>query len=520
MSNISFEDLNVKKCSFLQFKQDLILKTLTLAGAAYEEELGTDSEYFQTARQPICAIGNPGIGKTAVIKSAIDIVNAECERLGIKVKDEYWHTKEKDIAENNVNPNDAAAVEEIRPYVHFGFKEVKLAQTNPGDLERMPVTNITTGEVTEYTIDRIPVADRDGEYGVLFFDEITSAMVEQVQPVLGLADSSRMLSGQRIPEHWLVVAAGNGPECGNFVSLDQMTIDRFLPLYYIDYTLEDWEDNASRIRPDGTNRTIMHPQIRAYLEIMPQDIVEEAGEGACASPRSWEALSNQLYMMEGSKKINPNLSRYANNLMENKVKFDPTEDRFITLVCNTIGVSVGAHFLAYLSLASTDYNPKAILEGKEKKFDIDGQGSGKDGETKALNEVIATGVMLIESCCELVAQKLRTYVTKCENSGMTDMGDIKESFEERILNQGGDLAKDAQDILTMVGNMFIWFLNIDSLDIKMNFVRMARKSLVVDTESFYVALTDNISSKANDCLLDFISENGDCISAVWGDFSA
>ena len=134
-------------------------------------------------------LGDPGIGKTCGIVSIIDELNAQL-------------------------PADKK----------LGFKKILLGQTVVGSLSGIPVINNQTSEVKRVQAPDLPIAERDGEYGVLFLDEITTADEAQVQPALGLCDDTRNIGTYQLPEHWVVVAAGNGPSCANFIELHDMTL--------------------------------------------------------------------------------------------------------------------------------------------------------------------------------------------------------------------------------------------------------------------------------------------------------
>lgn len=259
-------DLNVSKChlsDFLDaFKGHLGLMTLS------EEELKDLELSLKAVRQPLLAIGDGGGGKTEGIMATVAQVNETLKK----------------------NPD--------TEHIHFGFKKIQLGQTIVGDLQGIPVVDPTTGEVRKLTADDLPQTDESkddfNEYGVLFLDELSSANVEQVQPALGLADGSRTISTYHLPEHWMVVAAGNGPNCSNFVRLDDITVSRF-EVFDIDYDYKtDW-------RPWATTHGIL-PEIIAFLNLEEKWFIapikddmrkpEEGKQYPC--PRTWEKLSNAI----------------------------------------------------------------------------------------------------------------------------------------------------------------------------------------------------------------------------------
>ena len=185
------EDLGIPKSKFSDFLDELRSKLFFMSGALRCEDFGLT---LKDVRKPILCIGLPGIGKTCGVMSVINEINSTL-------------------------PEDK----------HFKFKKILLGQTTVGSLSGIPVVNSSTGDIRRAQAPELPTLEKEGEYGVLFLDEITTADEAQIQPALGLADDSRNIGEYTLPEHWLVVGAGNGPDCTNFVRLDDMTLSRFSP---------------------------------------------------------------------------------------------------------------------------------------------------------------------------------------------------------------------------------------------------------------------------------------------------
>ena len=178
------EGLNVPQSTLTEFFDDVEGKLALLTGLVPYEDFGLTLEEI---RRPMLVVGLPGIGKTCGIISSIKELNKKLP-------------KEKKL----------------------GFKKILLGQTVVGSLSGIPVAK-PDGSVVRVQIPDLPNPEKDGEYGVLFLDEITTADEMQIQPALGLADDSRSLGEYTLPEHWVVIGAGNGPDCTNFVRLDDMT---------------------------------------------------------------------------------------------------------------------------------------------------------------------------------------------------------------------------------------------------------------------------------------------------------
>ena len=231
--------------------------------------------------------------------------------------------------------------------VSFNFKKILLGQTVVGSLSGIPVVNNSTGDIKRAQAPELPTVEKDGEYGVLFLDEITTADEAQIQPALGLADDSRNIGEYTLPEHWLVVGAGNGPDCTNFVRLDDMTLTRFSP-FDIQYDYKrDWRPWAHEHGID--------PMIISYLNFKPSNCVavestsnDDAGK-MFPCPRTWERLSIELKMRKAmGKPVKPSeLGNFAGRI---------------------IGKRVGREFAAFASYSEDlPFNPEKIIAGSERE---------------------------------------------------------------------------------------------------------------------------------------------------------
>lgn len=302
------EDLGIPKSTFTEFLDDLKGRLAFISGKLDCDDFGLT---LRDVRRPLLCVGLPGIGKTCGVMSIINELNSTLPE-GMK----------------------------------FGFKKILLGQTVVGTLSGVPVVNSQSGDIKRAQAPELPVASKDGEYGILFLDEITTADEAQVQPALGLCDDSRNIGEYTLPEHWLVVAAGNGPDCTNFLRLDDMTLSRFSP-YDIQYSYKtDW-------RPYAHEHNI-NPLIIAYLNFKPQNCVavestemDEAGK-MFACPRTWERLSIELKMREaiGKPVKASELANFAGRI---------------------IGKRVGREFAAFSAYHDDlPFDPNNILNGNER----------------------------------------------------------------------------------------------------------------------------------------------------------
>lgn len=214
---------------------------------------------LEAIRRPNLVIGDPGIGKTCGIVSIIEGLN-----------------------------------QVLPPEKQLKMKKILLGQTVVGSLSGIPVINPATGDVVRVQAPDLPTVEKDGEYGVLFLDEVTTADEAQVQPALGLCDDTRNIGTYQLPEHWVVVASGNGPSCANFLELHDMTLSRFsaFDIRY-DYA-KDWRPWAHAHDIDEL--------IIAFLNFKPEYIIRVVSSEADKSgkqfpcPRTWTRLDTELEM--------------------------------------------------------------------------------------------------------------------------------------------------------------------------------------------------------------------------------
>lgn len=308
------EDIGVAQCSMQAFKDALTMRLSFMSGiidASQKKGLT-----LKEMRKPLLVIGDPGIGKTEGIAAVINDVNTILKGLG------------KDI--------------------EYKLKVLPLASTIVGEISGIEVVNPATGKCVRSMSSYLPDPEIDGEYGVLFMDEITTADTSQLDPALGLTDGRRGIGSiYKLPEHWLVVAAGNGPNCANFVELKDMTETRF-EAFDISFNFkEDWEAWAM-------NNNI-NPMIIAFLNFDPSHAckVVSNDDDKCgkmfATPRTWTSLSSILDMRE----------LYGKPV---------TAQEIYGVASRSIGKESAKAFSAFYAFKNKlDFDPDKIIAGTEKK---------------------------------------------------------------------------------------------------------------------------------------------------------
>ena len=164
----------------------------------------------------------------------------------------------------------------------FEFLDVRALQLDPIDFRGLPRI---TADTTEWVPPKfLPTSGK----GILFLDELTSAP-QMTQAACYQLVLDRKLGEYRLPDGWIVIAAGNpATERGVHFSMPRPLRNRFVHLY-LEADIKDWCRWAVRAR--------VRPEIIAFLRFKPDLLYDgdaTADQNAWPTPRSWEMASNVL----------------------------------------------------------------------------------------------------------------------------------------------------------------------------------------------------------------------------------
>ncbi len=226
--------------------------TNTLRAYLTKDELG--NYLIPPVRQrPVLLMGPPGIGKTQIMEQ----IAAETG-VGLVSYTITHHTRQS-----------AMGLPFIQERTYGG--------------ETVSVTGYTMSEILASVYQLMERTGR--KEGILFLDEI-NCVSETLAPMMLQFLQCKTFGNQRLPEGWLIVAAGNPPE------YDVVTLDR---VKRIDVT----EDFA--VWKEYAGRRGLHGAILSYLDIKKEDFyrIETTADGVCfATARGWEDLSELLFAYE------------------------------------------------------------------------------------------------------------------------------------------------------------------------------------------------------------------------------
>ena len=211
-------------------------------------------------QRPVLLMGPPGIGKTQIMEQIAE----ECG-IGLVSYTITHHTRQSAV----------------------GLPMIKTEEFKGKEYS-----------VTEYTMSEIiagvykAVKEQGHTEGILFIDEI-NCVSETLIPTMLQFLQCKTFGNQKVPEGWIIVAAGNPPEFNRSVrEFDMVTYDR-LRVINIDADLEVWREYARERE--------IHNAILSYLDIRPQNFyrVEADVDGLkFVTARGWEDMSSLMYVYE------------------------------------------------------------------------------------------------------------------------------------------------------------------------------------------------------------------------------
>lgn len=211
-------------------------------------------------QRPVLLMGPPGIGKTQIMEQ----IAGECD-LALVSYTITHHTRQSAIG---------------LPFIKEKEYGGKLYS----------VTEYTMSEIIASVYDTMEASGK--KEGILFIDEI-NCVSETLAPTMLQFLQCKSFGNQKVPEGWVIVAAGNPPEYNKSVrEFDVVTLDRVKVMdVEADYPI--WKEYAYQVG--------IHGSILSYLDVYKDHFyqMESTVDGKrFVTARGWQDLSEMVYAYE------------------------------------------------------------------------------------------------------------------------------------------------------------------------------------------------------------------------------
>lgn len=211
-----------------------------------------------------------------------------------------------------------------------GLIDVRLAQREPVDMRGLPVPD---GDCVRWLPSSEWPRDPDSR-GIILFDELTAADRSLQVAAYEFILDRRLGDLYRVPDGWVVVAAGNRVEDHAVAApLSSALANRFAHVELVP-AVEDWVCWAQTAAVD--------PQLTAFLRFRPELLLDQQGDitRGWPSPRSW--------------------ARVGRIMADQQHLSDPTRQ---ALIEGLVGTGAACELAAFLSWAGQAPDMVAMLQG-------------------------------------------------------------------------------------------------------------------------------------------------------------
>lgn len=278
----------------------------TISAYLLKDEFG-NYQIPSIRQRPVFLLGSPGIGKTQIMEQ----ISKECG-IGLVAYTITHHTRQSAIGLPFISKK------------QFGDKEYA-------------VTEYTMSEIVGSIYEKME--ETGLKEGILFIDEI-NCVSETLAPAMLQFLQCKSFGNHKIPEGWVIVAAGNPPEYNKSVrEFDVVTMDRVKKIE-VEADFGVWKEYAYEHQ--------LHGAVISYLNTRKQNFyqMENTVDGMhFATPRGWEDLSNIIQVYE---KLGKDVDR---EVVEQYIQFPKIAKDF-------------ANYLELYYKYQTDYQIEEIFKGK------------------------------------------------------------------------------------------------------------------------------------------------------------
>lgn len=346
-------------------------------------------------QRPVLLIGAPGIGKTQVMEQ----IARECG-VGLVSYTITHHTRQSAVGLPFISRKE------------YGGREYS-------------VTEYTMSEIVASIYSKIE--ETGLKEGILFIDEI-NCVSETLAPTMLQFLQCKTFGNHRIPDGWLIAAAGNPPEYNKSVrEFDIVTLDR-LKLIQVEPDLGVWKEYAAE--------ESIHPAIISYLDVKPQNFcrIETTVDGKLfATPRGWEDLSRLIEVYE-------------------KMGIPVDRDVIVQYIQFPVIAKDFANYLELYYKYENDYQVDAILRGEIREELCEKVARAPFDEKLSVISLILTRlgnafreVSARAGLLEMLMQQLKTYGDREGNGPERLQALTKELSREREEKKRAELLSRRED---------------------------------------------------------------------------
>ena len=210
----------------------------------------------RSRQRPLMVMGAPGLGKTAIMSQIASEMG-----IGYVSYTITHHTRQSAIG-------------------------LPIIEKHVYDNEECSITRYTMSEIIASVHDMIE--SRGYEEGILFIDEI-NCVSETLAPAMLDLLQNKKFGPHRIPDGWILVAAGNPPEYNSSARMFDIATQDRIRVVEVEPDTEVWMRYAMS--------SGVHDAITFYLQVKPENLlrVERTIDGTSfVTPRGWEDLSTVM----------------------------------------------------------------------------------------------------------------------------------------------------------------------------------------------------------------------------------
>lgn len=216
-------------------------------------------------------------------------------------------------------------VKEFTSECDMGLVDIRLSTYDPTDLKGIPA--IINGKAEWLNLSELPDAERDGEEGILFLDEINAAPPATTAAAYRLV-LDREIGNYKLPDGWTIVAAGNREsDKGVTYKMPAPLANRFTH-FELEVDFDDWIKWA-------LDRNVNH-NLLSYIRYRPVNLNNfDPTQRAFPTPRMWEQVNKYV------------------NIKNHRTRH--------SMICGAVGEGVGTEFESFLKMADQLPDPDMII---------------------------------------------------------------------------------------------------------------------------------------------------------------